>query len=403
VTGHRRRALKTVLAITITAACSAPSGTASPTASAPTIGSASPSPTPAATKAAPWTELRWSAPVPVPDGDAINQVASWKDGYIAAGQTTDSGAYIGGLFASPDGVHWQRTAIVPLGPALVVTDTRAVAIVTTGRDSAPRVQAWTSSDGRSWAPQDALTIAGATIDRLAARGSTIVGIGTDSGGRASVWRSIDGAAWTRGDPPPAHAILRDVSAVRDGFVALGREGDPDVASGGVGARGVGVPAAWWSADGRSWTALQVEGKPAAGAQLLQLFPVSDGYFAVGSDTTDPSVNARSALIWLSTDARSWTLLGPPPYTGPAGANGERAVYFAPSNAGARGLEAHLTQDGRHWVPLPFTGDLAAIPNVPGFTQGAAQLDQVFVMAHGIIVTGQQSGRAVAWFADAEPH
>jgi hypothetical protein len=78
------------------------------------------------------------------------------------------------------------------------------------------------------------------------------------------------------------------------------------------------------------------------------------------------------------------------------------VYFAPSGTGARGLEAHLTQDGRQWIPLPFTGDLADIPNVPGFTQGGAQLDEVFVMAHGIIVTGQQSGRAVAWFADAEP-
>ena len=400
-----RESLKTVLAIVITiiaAACSVPPATASPTVSAPATVAVSSQPTPSATKPAPWTELRWSAPVLIPNGDAINQVASWKDGYIAAGQTTDGGAYIGGLFASPDGVNWQRTAIVPLGPALVDTDTRAVAIVTTGRDSAPRVQTWASSDGLTWQPQDALAIVGATIDHLAARGSTIVGIGTDSAGHAAVWRSIDGAAWIRGDPPSGQAIVRDAFAVRDGFVALGREGDPDVASGGVGVRGVGLPAAWWSADGRGWTALQVEGKPAAGAQLLQLFSVSDGYFAVGSDTTDPSVNARSALIWLSTDARSWRLLGPPPYTGPAGANGERAVYFAPSSTGARGLEAQLTQDGRQWVPLPFSGDLADIPNVPGFTQGAAQLDQVFVMAHGIIVTGQQSGRAVAWFADAEP-
>ena len=395
-----RRTVAFALAIAVTA-CAAPVATAPSTASAAAT-AASPQPTPVSTKTAPWTELRWSAPVPIPNGDAIHQVASWKDGYIAAGQTTDSGAYSGGLFASPDGAHWQRSAIVPLGPTVVATAARAIAVVTTGRESTPRVQAWASTDGRSWAPQDALTIAGATVDHLAARGSTIVGIGTDSAGHTAVWRSIDGAAWTRGDPPPAHAIVRDVSAVHDGFVALGREGDPDVASGGVGAPGVGLPAAWWSADGRSWTALQVEGKPAAGAQLLQLFPVSDGYFAVGSDTTGPSVNARSALIWLSTNAHTWRLLGPRPYSGPAGANGERALYFAPSSIGARGLEAQLTQDGRQWVPLPFTGDLADIPNLRGFTQGGAQLDQVFVMAHGIIVIGQQSGRAVAWYADAEP-
>ena len=393
---------RTALALAIVAtACSAPTAIASPTMSAPAATSAQPSP--AATKAAPWTELRWPAPVPIPNGDAVLQVTSWKDGYIAAGQTTDGGAYVGGLFGSPDGLRWQRTAILPLGPTVVATATQAIAVVTIGRDSTPRVETWTSSDARSWVPQAALTISGATIDHLAARGSTVVGVGTDSSGRVAVWRSIDGAAWTRSDPPSAHAIVRDVSAVRDGFVALGREGDPDVASGGVGAPGVGLPAAWWSADGLSWTALQVEGKPAAGAQLLELFAVSDGYFAVGSDSTDPSASTRTALIWLSTDGRAWRLLGPRPFSGPAGTNGERAVYFAPSSTGARSLEAHLTQDGRQWAPLPFTGDLAVIPNVPGFTQAGAQLDRVFVMARGIIVTGQQNGRPVVWFADAESH
>ncbi|HEV2248972.1 MAG TPA: hypothetical protein VGT60_00500 [Candidatus Limnocylindria bacterium] len=395
------RTVALALAIAVTA-CAAPVATAPSTGSAPAATAASPQSTPIPTTATPWTELRWSAPVPIPDRDAILQVVGWKDGYLAAGQTTGGGAYVGGLFASPDGVHWQRSAIVPVGPTVVTTDARAIAVVTTGRESTPRVQAWVSTDGRSWAPEDALTIAGASIDHLAARGSAIVGIGTDSAGHTAVWRSIDGAAWTRGDPPSAHAIVRAVSAVRDGFVALGREGDPDVASGGVGAPGVGLPAAWWSADGRSWTALEVEGKPAAGAQLLQLFPVSEGYVAVGSDATDPSANARSALIWLSTDARTWRLLGPRPYTGPAGANGAQAVSFAPSSGGARGLEARLTHNGRQWVPLTFTGDLADIPNLPGFAAGGAQLDQVFVMTHGIVVIGQQSGRAVAWYADAEP-
>lgn len=329
-------------------------------------------------------------------------MVSWHDGYVAAGQTTDAGRYVGATFASPDGVHWQRTGILPLDPTLVVTATRVFAVLTTDRDNPPsKVEAWASSDGRSWQPQDTLTIAGATIDRLAARGSTIVGIGTDSSGHAAVWRSVDGAAWTRGDPPSAHAIVRDVSALSDGFVAFGREGQPDVANGGVGSPGVGLPAAWWSADGRAWSALRVEGTAAAGAQLLQLFAVADGYFAVGSDTTDPSLNARTGLIWTSPDAHTWRLLGPPPYWTAAGSNGLRAVSFAPSPTGQRNLEARVSRDGTQWTPLSFAGDLTDIPNVPGFTQGGAQLDQVFVMAHGIIVTGQQNGRPVAWFADAE--
>ena len=195
-----------------------------------------------------------------------------------------------------------------------------------------------------------------------------------------------------------HTIVLTVS---DGFLVLGREGEPDVASGGVGVRGVGLPAAWWSADGRAWTALPVEGKPAAGAQLIQLYAVADGYFVVGSDTTDPSSSARTALVWTSSDGRTWKLAGPPPSWGAAGSNGERAVYFVPSSSGSRDLEAHVSRDGTRWTRLVFTGDLADIPNVPGFTQ-ALQLDQVFVMPRGIIVTGQQNGGPVAWFADPEP-
>jgi len=383
-----------------TGACAAPVPTASPTVSAPAITVVSRSPTPVATKAPPWTELRWSTPVPIPDQGTIYQVVSWEDGYVAAGQSTDNGQYVGELFASPDGVYWQRTAIVPLNPALVATLTRVVAVVTIGRDTAtPKVESWASSDGgHLWQPQEALAMVGATIDHLASGGSTIVGVGTDSIGHATVWRSIDGAAWTRGDPPSAHAIVRDVSAVSDGFIALGREGEPDVASGGIGSPGVGLPAAWWSADGQTWIAAQVEGTAAAGAQLLQLFPVARGYFAVGSDTTAPSVNARSPLIWTSPDGRTWRLLGARRYTGPAGANGELAVNFA---GAARSIEAHVTQDGKEWGALTFAGDLANIPNLPGFAQGA-QLDQAFVMPHGIIVIGQKNGQPVAWFADAEP-
>jgi len=384
----------------VTSACARPAATASPTVS-PT-GAVSPPPAPVATKAAPWTELRWSAPVAIPDQGVVLQVVSWHDGYVAAGQTTDGGQYVGGLFSSPDGVQWQRTAILPLGPTLVVTATRVVAIVTTGRDGvAPKVQAWASFDGRSWQPQDALTIVGATIDHLAARGTTLVGIGTESSGGAAVWRSLDGAGWIREDPPSPHAIVRDLFGLTERFLAFGREGEPDIGSGGVGSRGVGLPAAWSSTDGHVWTALQVEGTAAAGAQLLQLFTVADGYFAVGSDTTDPSLNARTALVWTSSDARTWRLEGPRPYWTAAGSNGQRAVAFAPSPTGAQGLEARVSRDGKQWTPLSFTGDLVDVPNVAGFTQGA-QLDQVFVVSRGIIVIGQQNGRLVAWFADAEP-
>ena len=395
----RRIAVALVIAMS---ACAAPATTASPTAPVPSIGTSSPESTPVATKTVPWSELRWSTPVAIPDQSSIFRIVSWRDGYVAAGQTTDSGQYVGATFASRDGMRWARTAIMPLNPLLVVTTTGVLAVATVRRDNPPpRVEVWASADGASWQPQDGLSLTGATIDHLAARGSTIVGIGTDSSGHAAVWRSVDRAAWTRGDPPSPRAIVRDVSALSDGFIAYGREGEPDVASGGIGSPGVGLPAAWWSAEGRVWTSLGVEGKPAAGAQLIELFAIANGYIAVGSDTTDPSLGTRTALIWTSSDARTWLLSGPRPYWTAAGSNGLRAVAFAPSLTGARSLEARVSRDGVQWMPMSFAGDLANIPNAPGFAQGA-QMDQVFVAAHGIIVIGQQNGHPVAWFADAEP-
>ena len=326
----------------------------------------------------------------------------WHDEYVAAGQTTDGGRYVGGTFVSADGLHWERTSVFLSNPTLVVTDTSLIAVVTTDASS-KAVRAWTSGDARTWQPRDALGITGATIERLTARGSTIIGTGTDTSGRALMWRSVGGAAWARTDLPSARAIVRDLVTVTDGFIALGRDGDPDVATGGVGVPGVGLPAAWWSSDGLAWTTLQVEGQPAAGAQLTQLFAGADGYFAIGSDSTDPSVNARAPLVWVSADARTWRLLGPRPFPwGTAGSNGERAVYFA---SGGRTIEARGSRDGRQWTPIPFTGDVADIPGFVPVSQGA-QLDQIFVMAQGIIVVGhlvgQQSSSPMAWFVDAAP-
>jgi len=157
-------------------------------------------------------------------------------------------------------------------------------------------------------------------------------------------------------------------------------------------------------DGLLWTPLHVEGTPAAGAQLTQLFAVTGGYFAIGSDTTDPSVNARAPLVWVSADSRAWRLLGPrPPDWRVAGSNGQQAIYFS---QGGRSLEARASSDGRQWAPVPFTGDVAHIPGLAGTAPTTAQLDQIFVLPQGIIVVGnlvgQQTSSPVAWFVDAIP-
>ena len=315
------------------------------------------------------------------------------------GQSSDGTQYVGAAFVSADGGQWQRTSTfsVRLGRP-VATAARLMAVVNTPGPP-PAVESWVSLDGRTWQRDARLTLTGASVTALAAAGTTIVAVGTDSSGRTTSWRSDDGAEWSQGQPLPPRAIVRKVAATSDGFIAVGRDGEPDIASGGIGAPGIGRPAGWWSADGRSWSAVSVEGTDAAGAQLGDVFRVRDGYFAIGSDTTNPSGNPRSPLVWVSTDARDWRLQGPPAHWGIAGTNGQQAVVFTRATNGTPPLEAWITQDGSQWAQLSFSGDVA---DIPAFETGVGQpsrVDEVFVDSRGVIVIGQQNGHPATWFAE----
>lgn len=361
---------------------------------------------PSSSAAAPWSELAWSRPNPVPDEATILDVVEWRGSYVATGQAIVDGRRVGVAIASADGLSWHRTAILPGNASLVPTATRVVALASTSFDRPSGVDGWTSMDGRSWQRDDALALADATLTRSVARGNTMVAVGADASGRPAVWRSFDGGAWARGEPPSPHAIVRGLETVADGFIAVGREGEPDVASGGVGAPGVGLPAAWWSADGRAWTALQVEGVPAAGAQLLEVFTVGDGYFAIGSDSTTPGASTRTALLWTSSDGHAWKLAGAPPHgPGMLGANGQRAAVLAYAGPAAN-PEAWSSRDGRQWTRVSFTGDVADIPVVQQSVGMSGHIDRVFVLSRAIVVIGQvvtqQNGHQAVWLAAASP-
>lgn len=386
-----------------TPAVSSPSAAATsqsspPISVSPQPGSPSPQPTPQP-RAGSWIELRWSAPTLIP---SILDVVSWHDGFMAGADVPGPDGQVGAAYTSVDGMRWERTATFPARPSIVGTSTGLVAVV--NRSGPPQsVEAWTSIDGRSWQRQDSLALSGATIGSLAARGATIVAAGIDADGHPMLWSSADGAPWSPGQLPAPHAIVRGIAAVGDGFVAFGRDGEPDVGSGGIGAPGVGRPAAWTSANGRAWSAAQVEGVQAAGAQLIGLFQVADGFFAIGSDATAPGQNPRSALIWVSADARDWRIVGPPEHWGRASANGRQTVVFYYADFGTTVLGAWSSLDGRVWTPMSFSGDVA---DIPAFTAGLAQnsgVDGIFVGSRGVVVIGQQNGQPTAWFAEAIAH
>lgn len=378
-------------------------GSASQTVPTPTFGSGSqptPTPQPSATRARTWTQLRWSRPGVITGKDSPAGIASWHNAYVAVGQSTDNGQLVGAAFLSVDGVQWQRTAILPVRLGRPVgTATRLISVV--NRPSSPSsAEAWVSVDGRIWQREDRLGLAGAAVTGLVALGPTVVAVGTDVSGRAKSWRSDDGAPWSQAHPIAPRAIVRSVAAVGDGFVALGRDGEPDKVNGGVGVPGVGRPAAWWSGDGLTWSAAQVEGAEAPGAQLNEVFRVKDGYIAIGSDTTTTSGNPRSPLLWISSDARDWSLFGPPPHWGLAATNGQHAVVLTRSTGGTTALEAWVSEDGRQWTQLGFGGDVADVPAFETSLSQPSRVDELFVAPNGIVVLGQRDGHAAAWFADA---
>ena len=371
----------------------------------PTAVSAQPTPSPRTSpaRAGTWTSLHWSAPSILPDSAGFRDVVAWRDAYIAIGEVPGPGAYIGAAFASTDGLRWERTtedsSFSAIPDRLVRTATRLIAFG--ARNDAPlSVQAWTSFDGRTWRPETTLALSGLGLVAVAAHDATIVAAGVDENGTSAIWRSVDGAAWSASKSLSEHAIVRGVASVADGFVALGREGQPDVASGGIGSPGIGRPAAWWSGDGRTWIAGQVEGVEAPGAQLIQAFGVADGLFAIGSD--NPTAT-RSASLWSSTDARDWRLIGPPARWGFAATNGEQAVVLAFGGVG-RDPEGWTSFDGRLWTPLDFSGDLIHLPVTQQFVGMAGHIDRIYVMPRGVLVIGQviadQAGSPAAWFAEA---
>jgi hypothetical protein len=388
------------------------------------IASSSPS------SAAPWTSLRWSAPVPLPDGGIVSDMTRWRDGYVAVGQVV-ADKVVGGLFKSVDGLHWTHLDTGKTFPGdppvrIVASAGRLVAMgnppePTCGREGEGAVckpsgpaPLWVSDDARTWRRVDAAPFAGTSPSRVAARSDGFVVVGETFGGKAAIWHSGDGTTWARVALPPSfdHAILMNVASIPGGYLAIGRDGAPDVDVPGGAAYnpGIGLPAAWWSADGLNWIAASVEGERAPGAQLLDVMAGSDGLLAIGSDSTDPQASARTAAGWVSADGRAWTRIDAAafairPYGSIAGSNGAQIVTIGPKLVGARydadTLGAWLSTNGIQWRSLPILGNAADLPGGDVSSLTKAHIDQVLVVGDGLIVLGQSGGLGeIAWWVDA---
>jgi hypothetical protein len=409
-----------------------PIGDAPPTAGATQIGTVAPSPSPSPTTlptpastpvptaastpvASPqptagqgtWTGLVWSDPVTPAFEISLWDAVPWRDGYVAVGLARGEFAFL----SSPNGVDWSVAQQMNAGWG-IIGDWHLVVYrdqlfsfspSTPDEDAAegginvPVIHH--STDGRTWSLVESPTwtdvwAADALILEVVAGPNGIVAIGDARAGEYGelladpvVLQSTDGYIWANVELDGATdaAVVWDAIAWPDGYAILGglqAEGS---------AVGVGLPAAWWSSDGLTWTAASLEGARPNDNH----FAPSTGFAAVEGLVARTQVLSAGAPPdlrgWLSIDGRSWhraTDLFVELPSGLIASDGARLVAFA-TDEGWRpspgetdpypGLtRAWSSLDGAVWQPMSLSHPMTD------------ELEGYWVVPDGVIYAGRQS-------------
>ena len=391
----------------------------SPTAAHRALPTASPTPVPPS-----WTHLEWSDPVvpfpyqpPVHVGEfgttiTINDVAEWNGGYVGVGTIDRDGACAeAGFLHSADGLHWDLTFRAASGEDRTPTMCpRFVAKVGDELVALGQERIWNSQDGIAWAELDSTSLRSLwgpsraeELVAMAAGPSGMVVIGQPINTFDSfVAFSANGHEWTPiALPARDTALAWDATAGHDGFVIVGRDGQPDESYLNTRA-GVGSPMAWFSADGLAWTEAEVTGTAVKGGVLTRVFPMATGLFAIGNDVGVPTIYEEIDAIgaWASADGRSWDKVGTLESLVPKAAmlesDGTNLVALRDGTA------MWISTDGRGWWPMSSTGNL----QVPGYLLGSLRVQpatplsgydtRMWVTDHGLIFgsTTESGGFAV---------
>jgi hypothetical protein len=389
-----------------------PSGAAEASPSATSAQTAAPTapPTPAPPS---WTDIEWSDPIvpfpyqPPAQGSqfgttiTINDIAEWNGGYVGVGTIDRDGACAeAGFFHSADGLHWDVTFRADSGEDHTPTMCpRFVAQVGNGLVALGQERIWHSDDGIAWTELDNTSLrslwgpsSAEELVAMAAGPGGIVVVGQPTNTFESIVAfSPDGREWTPiALPARESAIAWDATASHDGFVVVGRDGQPDETD--INTRaGTGSPAAWVSTDGLSWSEADVPGTAVKGGVLTRVFPTAAGFFALGNDVgvTAHYEEIEAVGTWTSADGRSWQKIGTleslVPQTAMLASDGTNLV------AVRDGAPLGISTDGRDWWPVSATGDLK-VPSsvlsplgVQPASPSSAYDTRMWVTDHGLIV------------------
>jgi hypothetical protein len=362
-----------------------------PRSSAPDI-EPTPSPTPlqTATPVAGWVGLEWSQGATIGDAhDAspyrraddgswtIADVLYWRGSWVGVGRGGGDSDFGAAFFASDDGWHWavsERLVGDRWPEHVAVTPDRLLALSQYGGEVAGL---WASSDGTSWSEIDSPTWRAAwaagspngQAEMVASGPAGIVVVGSRQDGQTPggyppvILHSIDGQVWQSVALGAQFddAYLDSLAAFEGGFVVVGGVGEASRFSETGFIQGVRRPAAWFSSDGLSWTAADVEGVEVAGGGLTHVLAGADGLTADGSGAAGV---VEGPARWASRDGRTWRVSGPIGWesigdSAVLASDGTRLVALTADRVGGT-LVGWVSADGLEWSPLAMTGATTSV-------------------------------------------
>src|SRR5262249_5449154 len=144
-------------------------------------------------------------------------------------------------------------------------------------------------------------------------------------------------------------------------------------------------AAWYSADGRSWSRAIV--KSPAQETIFFPFAGSGGLAAGGFNST-----------WLSADGRSWRPGPRGSDVGPVASDGER-IIGASQGDGEDVLDLWVSTDGESWQALADAGDTTSKPSWNGSVNGS--VNDYVLLPTGLAMIGfdgERTSGTLLWLA-----
>ncbi|MBB6344882.1 hypothetical protein FHU36_001391 [Nonomuraea muscovyensis] len=230
--------------------------------------------------------------------------------------------------------------------------------------------------GRTWQLGQVTGATTSTVQRVVGGDGLWLASGGDGlGGELGLWTSGDGFSWSAVRQGGLTAfrngdVIADIARTRSGFVAVGRTTLQDGSAG---------PAAWQSADGRSWQ--RVDTRELGARELKAVAARGDTVVAVAQPAQGEGSRAvRSADGGRTWQATGFQLLEATPRTGSLAAAGERFVLVPFRKRTPEGdVRVYCSPTGAEW------SHCGSIRGLPGESPG---VDSVVTHAGGIVAISQ---------------